>query len=176
MAEEVEGRTLAVSWSAAPDLWLLRLRRDRPAARLRAAAVLDLDLPEEIGATRGGSLCVAPGEWLVERDCDGLEPMLLAAMTDEPAALVSLGPGAERLEIVGEQAADLLNKGCSLDLHCSMFPAGRCTRTLLAGVGVTLVRLGDEAFRLYVERSVSEWARDWLDEAAREFRNEGISA
>ncbi|HQI02351.1 MAG TPA: sarcosine oxidase subunit gamma family protein [Deltaproteobacteria bacterium] len=71
------------------------------------------------------------------------------------------------LDLAGPHAARVLSAGCPLDLHPGAFPAGTATRTLLGKAGVTLWRIGAEAWHLEVARSLAGYARAFLAEAAR---------
>jgi sarcosine oxidase subunit gamma len=68
------------------------------------------------------------------------------------------------LELSGEGAADVLARGCALDLHRSIFPPGRCAQTLVARAQVILYRTED-AFRLLVRPSFADYLRAWLTDA-----------
>ena len=53
--------------------------------------------------------------------------------------------------------------GCSLDLHPSVFPPGRCAQTLLARAQVILYRPERARLRLLVRPSFADYLRAWLD-------------
>jgi len=83
-------------------------------------------------------LWLGPDEWLVVGDCD--ESRLRAAVGTEPASVVDVSAQRTTIRVAGASARDLLAHGCSLDLHPSQFPPGRCAQTTLAHAPVILVR------------------------------------
>lgn len=102
-------------------------------------------------------LWLGPDEWLV---LGGRERDFTAA-----AAAVDVSANRVVLELAGHDAADVLARGCSLDLHRSAFGPGRCAQTLLAGTEVVLARLADDRFRLLVRPSFAPYVRAWLADA-----------
>jgi len=73
-------------------------------------------------------------------------------------AILISGPGAEAA----------INTGCPQDLSLSVFPVGACSRTLFGKVEVVLLRTGEEAFRMEVWRSFSDYAFGLLSEGAKD--------
>ena len=100
---------------------------------------------------------LGPDEWLV----------LGGRETDFPDAAAAVDVSANRvcLELSGPGAADVLARGCALDLHPSVFPPGRCAQTLVARAQVILLRTGDDVFRLLVRPSFAPYLRAWLRDA-----------
>ena len=105
----------------------------------------------------GDSLWLGPDEWLVlgGREQD---------YADKPA-VVDVSANRVCLELTGESAADVLARGCALDLHASVFPPGRCAQTLVARAQVILYRTEEHAFRLLVRPSFADYLRAWLRDA-----------
>jgi sarcosine oxidase subunit gamma len=93
----------------------------------------------------GDALWLGPDEWLV---LGGREE----DYADQPAA-VDVSANRSCLELSGEGAADVLARGCALDLHPSVFPPGRCAQTLVARAQVILYRPEAHTFRLLVRPS-----------------------
>ena len=104
----------------------------------------------------GGALWLGPDEWLV----------LGGREEDYPDAWAAVDVSANRvcLELAGPGAADVLARGCALDLHPPVFPPGRCAQTLVARAQVILYRT-DDAFRLLVRPSFADYLRAWLRDA-----------
>ena len=104
----------------------------------------------------GDAIWLGPDEWLVlgGREEDYAE---LPAAVDVSANRVCL-------ELSGDGAADVLDRGCALDLHPSVYPPGRCAQTLVARAQVILWRTED-AFRLLVRPSFADYLRAWLRDA-----------
>jgi sarcosine oxidase subunit gamma len=103
----------------------------------------------------GDAIWLGPDEWLVlggrEEDYPGLP-------------VVDVSANRVCLELSGPGAADVLARGCALDLHPSVFPSGRCAQTLVARAQVILYRT-DDAFRLLVRPSYADYLRAWLRDA-----------
>ena len=68
---------------------------------------------------------------------------------------------------------DVLAKGCTLDLHPSVFGQGICAQSNLAKANV-LISMGHEphAFDLIVRRSFSDYLLRWLKVATAEYTTE----
>ena len=77
------------------------------------------------------------------------------------------------MRIEGERAREVLNQGCTLDLHQRVFQVGQCAQSLLAHVPVLISRNSDNGnaicrFDLVVRRSYADHLVRWLVDAARE--------
>ena len=123
---------------------------------LEAQVSLRGEPPLAPNTVAGPVLWLGPDEWLVlggrEEDFSGL-----------PAA-VDVSANRVCLELSGAGAAEVLSRGCALDLHPSVFPPGRCAQTLVARAQVILYRTED-AFRLLVRPSLADYLRAWLRDA-----------
>ena len=113
--------------------------------------------PVEPNTTLGDILWLGPDEWLV----------LGGREEDYPDAAAAVDVSANRVcfELAGEDVEDVLAQGCSLDLHPSDFPPGRCAQTLLARAQVILHRTDPERFRIFVRPSYEPYLRAWLEDA-----------
>jgi sarcosine oxidase subunit gamma len=117
----------------------------------------------------GGSylLGIAPERWLlIVSDEDG--PSAPAALSGAFAIVVETGDAWTQFAISGSAAADLLAKGCALDLHPKVFAEGTCAVTKFAQLRCVLLRAAD-GYRLFVGRSYAASCAEWLIEAAAEF-------
>jgi sarcosine oxidase, subunit gamma len=105
----------------------------------------------------GDALWLGPDEWLV----------LGGRERDYPDGCAAVDVSANRVcfELSGEGAAEVLARGCALDLHPSVFPPGRCAQTLLARTQVILYRTDEHTFRLLVRPSYADYLRAWLRDA-----------
>lgn len=104
-------------------------------------------------------LWLGPTEWLV---IDG-EPIDLPGGVDVSANRTTI-------ELSGPNARDVLEKGCTLDLHPRAFTAGRCAQTTLARAQVILWQTSDEpVYHLLVRGSFARYVADWLTDAASEY-------
>ena len=106
----------------------------------------------------GDAVWLGPDEWLV---LGGLEQ----DYADMPAA-VDVSANRVCFELSGQGAADVLARGCALDLHPSVFSPGRCAQTLLARAQVILYRTDEHVFRLLVRPSFAGYLRAWFRECS----------
>ncbi|MFG1922917.1 sarcosine oxidase subunit gamma [Cryptosporangium sp. NPDC048952] len=74
-----------------------------------------------------------------------------------------------QLHLTGEHARDVLAKGCAIDLHPTVFPAGSAAQTRLGQAGVILLSL-TEGYLVIVRSSFAGYLADWLLDAVDEFR------
>jgi sarcosine oxidase subunit gamma len=86
-----------------------------------------------------------------------------------PHALVDISHRQFALEVSGPHAATILSGACPLDLDIGEFPAGMCTRTVLAKADIVLWRTRGDAFHLEAWRSFSGYVTGLLREIAGEF-------
>jgi sarcosine oxidase subunit gamma len=158
-------RAEGVQVSVGPPLDRLLLQGD-PAA---FAAVLAL--PTLVGTTFEQNtlacLCLGPAEWLTLAPLGDAIAAQLRAWDAPSGAAVEIGNRQAALLVSGPLAATLLNTGCPLDLHPSKFPAGRCTRSVLAKAEIVLWRRAPERFHVEVARSYAGYLWAFLQEAIR---------
>ena len=94
------------------------------------------------------------------------------ALGQEFGGLITLTDVSDAYAIVrlaGPAARDVLAKGCSLDIHDSVFPPGKVARSLLAQAEAILHRTAAETFDIYVPRSYADYLWRWLEDAGREY-------
>ena len=153
-------------------------------ARRAAAPAWGVRFAEEscravVEGTRA-TLWLGPDEYLLLGRADGSDTEIAESeqaaaeaiervLGDLPHALVNISHRQFGLEVSGPHAATILNGACPLDLDLSEFPAGMCTRTVLAKADIVLWRTSDDAFHLEVWRSFSGYVTGLLSEIAREF-------
>ncbi len=149
---------------------------DAGLARAVASAV-DLPLPSRTGDSAasllGAVLALGPDEWLIMSETlasTELAGSLRQALRGISAALTDVGDACIVYALRGENARAVLARGCPLDLHPRAFPLGRCARTLLAKAPVLVhLRAAEPTFELYVARSYSDYAWEWLVTASGRF-------
>lgn len=162
-----------------PYLTQLNLRVDPsgPAAT-SLEDVLGTALPTRANtAVSAGELSVlwlGPDEWLVvapEGQQETLEKALRQAIGTEFGTVVNLSAHRTTIELTGERARDVLAKGCSLDLHPTVFTAGSCAQVLLAQAPVLLLARDGAApaYWLLVRASYATYVADWLLDACVEY-------
>jgi sarcosine oxidase subunit gamma len=135
-----------------------------------AAASFPLRLPECVGtvADHGGCacLCLGPDEWLLLAP-PGLDDLARLRAFDGPSGVaIDIGHRQVALTVTGPDAAVVLNTGCLLDLHPTVFAPGRCTRTILGRAEIVLWRRAEDSFHLEVARSFTAYVEALLREAA----------
>lgn len=136
-------------------------------AALSSALGLELPVRPKTSVSAGGrtALWLGPDEWLVIDEGQG---GLMAACAASGAlhSAVDVSHRNTAILVEGQGAAATINAGCPLDLSLKAFPVGACTRTIFGKVEIVLFRTGEEAFRVEVWRSFSEYAFGLLAEGA----------
>jgi len=130
-----------------------------------AGSILGQPLPLEANRmTAAGSRRVywlGPDEWLVVTPADDVGPLIAdleAGLSDRHVAINDLSGGNVAFRLAGDEARSVLAKGCTLDLHPSVFATGACAQTGLARANVLLGLLGDgPTFELTVRRSFADY-------------------
>ncbi|MDH4478729.1 MAG: sarcosine oxidase subunit gamma family protein [Rhodoferax sp.] len=140
-----------------------------------------LSLPQvantaSVGAT-GQLLWLGPDEWVLKFPpsaapyhhpgaAEAMEATLRGALAGQHVSLVPVGHGFTTLTVQGEGAADLLARGCPLDLHPRAFGAGAVAQSHVAKAGATLLCLSAGThYELTVRRSFADYLYRWLCEA-----------
>jgi sarcosine oxidase subunit gamma len=170
-----------------PHRGIVNLRLDPGNAEAMAAieAAFGFALPTAPNDTAGDAdtiaLWLGPDEWwLVEPGPEpeagpALAEKLRAVLTGHFAAVTEVGESRSCIRVSGPNARALLQKGCPLDLHPSVFKAGACAQSILAKAGVTLHLFADESvtdgpiFDIYVLRSFAEYLWAWIEDAGTEY-------
>jgi sarcosine oxidase subunit gamma len=164
----------AVTLTEVPFLAAVNLRVDPESdAARRVGERLGTPLPvvpnTVAGAGSRSVLWLGPDEWLVVGP-DGDAPALLALLGDEPDSVVDVSANRTTVQVSGPSARDLLEKGCTLDLHPRAFGVGRCAQSTVAKAQVVLWQTADTpVYRLLVRGSFSGYLADWLIDAAGEY-------
>ena len=120
-------------------------------------------------------LWLGPDERLLKlRDGSGdaIASDLRTALQGHHCAVVEVGHGNTTLELKGTGAADLLARGCPLDLHERAFPTGAMAQSHIAKTGATVLCLhAGSDYELTLRRSFADYlfrwfcaASDWLPE------------
>ncbi len=110
---------------------------------------------------------LGPNEWLIM----GVKSPehLAAGMAGCRHALIRVGDGQQIIAISGARAVDVLTKHCPLDLHGLKCSQPWCSRTVMAGIQITLRNLYDGSYHVHVGRSLADYAWRILEDAALEF-------
>ncbi|WP_193142895.1 MULTISPECIES: sarcosine oxidase subunit gamma [unclassified Meridianimarinicoccus] len=147
--------------------------RIAPSDLAAASQAFGLSLPTKIGqgeqnADRG-AYCIGPDEWLLhaaEADQQAIVAAFDEVRANTPHSLVVISDRELTIGITGPAAAELLSVACPLDL--SRIPVGGAKRTVFDYAQVTLIRDGEDAFRLEVWRSYFPHVHGLLEVATRE--------
>ncbi|MCB2102802.1 MAG: hypothetical protein KDE22_18135 [Rhodobacterales bacterium] len=170
----------AVALAAMPLLAQVNLRAD-PADAVALAAIagatgLDLPTTPNIRVTGDGdwsALWLGPDEWLLvgpEGAGADMANGLRTALGAHHVSVVDVSANRVGLDLTGPRAADVLAKGCALDLHPRVMGPDACVQTVVAKAPVMLHRLAEPAgFRLLVRNSFAHYLTDWLTDAMGEY-------
>lgn len=119
---------------------------------------------------------LGPDEWLLvggQAETSRISQSLEKELLGRHASLNDLSGGLSSFRLDGKGARQLLSKGCTLDLHPSVFSIGACAQTGLAKASVLLRPLAGECdFQLLVRRSFADYLWQWLLRAGRDYRIE----
>jgi sarcosine oxidase subunit gamma len=139
--------------------------------RERFRSICGFALPDGAKAAFGGDLAAigtGPGSWLLVRD--GASPdwaEQIAGTMDGTASIVDQSSAYAMLELRGEGARRLLQRGVLLDLHPGSFAAGSAAVTLVAHIGMILWQIDDApGYRVAVFRSFARSFWHWIETAA----------
>lgn len=154
---------------AAPATRLsLRCAEDATGSLSRALGLTLPQLPKTSSTSKQGgrvALWLGPDEWLVI-DLEGGDLVADAGKARALHSAVDISHRNVAIIVEGAGAEACLNAGCPQDLSLAVFPVGACSRTVLGKIEIVLWRTGETAFRVEVWRSFSDYAFDFLDEAA----------
>ena len=121
-------------------------------------------------------LWLGPDEWLIVTPPGGESAILTRggeALAGRHHALTDLTDNYTTIRLAGPCAEALLAKGCPLDLHPTVFPAGRVAQSLIGSVDMILDCQSDDTgareFLIFVRRSFAQYTWDWLVDGAGEF-------
>lgn len=170
----VHGDPAVVVLRELPASAMLDLRLDPANAAALGAAqnALAVTLPLTPGKAVANAERVVwwfgPDQWLVM--VPAVADPLIGALERDGISAVDVSDLRAEFELAGPRAADILRKGCAIDLHSRVFGPGDCALTALARVRVAL-RQTDErpGYRILVERSVAPYLWSWLADAMMEF-------
>jgi len=131
--------------------------------------------PNTLASTPAGAadavtvIWMAPDEWHVQtppEQRDGKMVRLRTALAGQFAAVTDISDGLTVVVLDAPFAADLLSRGCPLDLHPAVFPVGACAQSVFGKTGVLMVRESAERFAIFVRRSFAGYLYQALQHAA----------
>ncbi len=169
------GDLAAVSVRELPFQTMLDLRVDPSDAAACDAAALALGfcLPlvpnAAAGTTARRALWMGPDQWLVVTQADEM-PCVVAALATLRASVVDVSDLRAVFQLTGPRSADVLRKGCAIDLHPRVFGPDALALTALARVRAIVHQLDRAStYDIYVERSIAGYLQGWLTDAMREY-------
>ena len=172
---QVDGRPCSLAEIAFVDM--LNLRGDASDPRF-AKAVLDttgMFLPVQANTAsidpQRQLLWLGPDEWLLklrDRQGDAMAAALQSALRGVHSAVVDVGHGSTTVMLQGPGSAELLARGCPLDLHPRVFSTGALAQTHIAKASATVLCLyAGIQYEITVRRSYADYLVRWLCEAGR---------
>src|SRR3954464_10623588 len=152
------------------------LRGDGAEPRFAAAAnrLLGLVVPVQPNtSTRADDaalLWMGPTSWMFVASKDPARSAfddIRRALNDVGGALFDVSSGYIAWKVAGPAAGRVLNRGCPLDFHPDVFPAGHCAQSLLGHVTALFHRPAESsAFIVIVARSYARDAWEFIRTAA----------
>lgn len=164
------GGSAAVRLEAAPPAERISLRAGvEDVAALSGALGLDLPVKPKTSASVNGrtAMWLGPDEWLVIGEV-GSGLTQAAKNSGVLHSAVDISHRNTAILVSGPGAAKAINAGCPQDLSPAAFPVGACSRTIFGKVEIVLLRTAEDAFRVEVWRSFSDYAFGLLAEGARD--------
>jgi len=140
------------------------------------SAVSGVTLPDAANTTSAleppCALWLGPGEWLLrlpeEADAASTVAGLDAALGGHFHAANDVSSAQTVLRLEGPRTREVLRKGCTLDVHQSVFAPGQCAQTNLAQTVVILMAVDDlGGIDVIVRRSFADYLARWLLDACR---------
>lgn len=169
-AADGDGATVVVRVQSERDFVNVRGRYEDPDFRGVVQTLLEQPLPAAANTVSCGAHDVywlGPDEWLI---ASAPNSGIATALSGRVAAANGQNGGLLQLNITGAPGAELLAKGCTVDLTRDAFPPGACAQTGLAKAAVLIGRPNtEESYSLIVRRSFAEYVALWLDHAGVEF-------
>jgi len=154
----------------------LRCEPHNMKALIGAEQVLEIALPTQPNTCEalesGRIFWLGPDEWLLvvaESQGTPLTQKLSEAWEPYFHSIVDVSGGQTVIRISGNKAVEVLNLGCTLDLHSSSFKVKSCAQSLIHGVPILLSRhtaADVPIFELVVRRSYADCLMRWLLDSA----------
>lgn len=111
---------------------------------------------------------IGPGRLLIESEDADFENALRQAIAPDDAAITGLGHARVVVRISGDKASWVLAKGITVDFSTKAFPVATCLVTSHHDTGLTIRRIDEQTFELYLFTSLARGFWQWLEKAAGE--------
>ena len=164
------GGSSAVRLEAAPAAERISLRvraEDVEAISGALGVILPVKPKTSVSAFGRTAMWLGPDEWLVIADL-GTDLTQALQNSDVLHSATDVSHRNTAILVSGPGAAAAINAGCPQDLSLSGFPVGACSRTLFGKVEIVLLRTAEDAFRVEVWRSFSDYAFGLLAAGAQD--------
>lgn len=109
-----------------------------------------------------------PGRYLIEANKPGVEGLFRKKITPAKGAVTNLDHGRVVIRVTGNQAMWVLAKGIAIDFSLEAFPVQTSRNTSHHDIGLTIRRVDETTFDLFVFTSLARSFWHWLDIAASE--------
>jgi sarcosine oxidase subunit gamma len=172
-------KTHALRTQEKPFLEFVNVRGDLRSPQFLSAIqqTLAIALPSHPNTVTQGSthaaLWLGPNEWLLQ----STEPRnatvartLRSSLAGQFAAAVDVTSSYTVVELSGDRAGAVIQKGCPLDLHPRVFAVGQCAQSHFFKAPIVLRPLAGDAYELVLRRSYADYAARMLLDAGEEFR------
>ena len=96
------------------------------------------------------SIWLSPDEWLIAsqtHDFTAAANMIKSALKNIFFTTVNVTDSRSIFAVTGENSQEILSKGCTIDLHPTIFKAGHVANTLLANTPVVIQKDSSEDYR-----------------------------
>ena len=150
----------------------INLRLPDEQARLKAGEVLCMSFPAEANTFTADDnrivIWLGPDEWLLQapdEEIHELHKALESGLAGQPIALTVVSDHSVALELKGDNARRILEKGCPLDLHPRVFASGHCAQSHFLQAVIILIQRAEGDYLLRVRRSMAEYLWDALADA-----------
>lgn len=157
-----------VTLTPAAAAFRISLRADPSNAKVLSKALgLDLPLaPKTTSSNAKGRLAawIGPDEWLIIDD--QTDPLSDLSKVNVLHSAVDISHRNTAILVSGKGARATLESGCPQNLGDAVFPVGAASRTVLGKIEVVILRTAETEFRVECWRSFSDYAFDFLSEAA----------
>ena len=111
---------------------------------------------------------IGPGRLLIEANKAGTENLFRKKITPAKGTVTSLDHGRVVIRITGSKATWVLAKGIAIDFSLEAFPVQTSRNTSHHDIGLTVRRVDENTFDLFIFTSLARSFWHWLDIAASE--------
>ncbi|MCG8503685.1 MAG: hypothetical protein MI755_03680 [Sphingomonadales bacterium] len=151
----------------------IQLRGPHPDVCQRLGDAFGARPPRKSGTSavtpQGVAIWLSPDAWLIvtaAEEVPALTARFSQALEGTTHLVSDVSHAHSVFEVAGKDARGLLARVCALDLHPPRFSVGDAARSLMVRIPL-LIHMHDAAptYRLFVDRSFSSYAADWLVDA-----------